>query len=334
MGVSLFALAGDVAAAPRDAEQIDVERDHGCVVTSCGEVECWGRNDWGQSADRSPSLTPVWIGAPSTPVFEEVAVGQYHTCALDEHGDVDCWGKGNYGQSADRSGPFVDMDAGYNHNCAVRGSDGGIECWGTNSHGASTPPSGSFEAVSAGLDFGCAVETGGQAIRCWGNNGYGQAPASVQPPGVYVGEVFTDVSVASYHACASTNWGGGKVYCWGYEPYVSLGGSTIPHESGLFEVPYSATLEFDASPYGLIISELNTGDPVVHGFGWTASSYPIPWGTEGLDVAMGANHWCIVDPMGDVECEGNNGYGKSDAPSMAGNCPTPGFGTPTLPSWP
>lgn len=338
IGLPLLALAFDASAAPRDAEQVDVDRDHGCVVTSCGEVDCWGRDDWGQASDRRPTVGLVLIGTPVVPEFEAVSVGQYHTCALDEHGAVDCWGKGNYGQSADRGGPFIDLAAGANHNCAIRASDGGIECWGANVHGASNPPSGAFADVSAGMDYGCAVEVGGQNIRCWGYNAYGQAPATLEALNYEAGEVFTAVSAGRYHTCAVTDWYGGEaVYCWGYGPYASLGGYAAELEPGVYFLPYYDALQVDSGAYGAMVTRLVGGDPEVFGYGWTTNAYPITSGTEALDIALGANHWCLVDPLGNVSCEGNNAYGKRDAPLMSGNCRT-GFwqprSGPTLPNWP
>ncbi len=330
-----MAFATEASATARDADALSLGPYHSCAVTSCGEVQCWGRSDWGQSADRLPTVPPYLIGTPVVPRFEQVSVGQYHTCALDEDGDVDCWGKGNYGQSADRSGPFVDLDAGYNHNCAIRQSDGGIECWGTDSHGAvSGTPSGSFIDVSAGIDYACAIPTGGAGVQCWGYDSYGQAPSYLEAPNFEAGETFTSVSAGSYHACAVSEWEDGEtLYCWGYGPYASLNGWAAELEPGLYWYQYYDVLAVDAGSSSTVVSRLIGSDSEVFGFGWLFGSYPIPAGTTSDVAAVGSNHWCTVDDVGDVSCTGNDAYGKATPPSTSGSCPGIGW-IPTFPTFP
>ena len=59
---------------------------HTCGVTSSGNVECWGRNDYGQT--NLPSGT-----------FESVSAGPYHNCGVKTDGNVECWGRNDYGQT-------------------------------------------------------------------------------------------------------------------------------------------------------------------------------------------------------------------------------------------
>ncbi|MEM6993930.1 MAG: hypothetical protein AAF721_25685 [Myxococcota bacterium] len=333
VAVPLLAVSWDVSAAPRDAEQIDINRYHGCAVTSCGEVKCWGRNDSGQSADRNPTVFTPPFGAPIIPKFESVSVGQYHTCALDEDGDVECWGKNNYGQSADRLGPFVQLTTGYNHNCALDAA-GNVECWGSDVHGESSevPTNVEFEDISAGLDFTCGVVQGGAEIQCWGRDTYDQAPTSLAPPNVAASEVWTTVTAGAYHACATTDWqGGDTAYCWGYGPYASLNGFTTEVQPGVFWFPFYDLLDIDAGVTGTMLTRPDGGDPEITGYGSTFASYPVAANTFADDIALDASHWCYVDLVGDLHCEGSNQYGKSTPPSMGGSCP--GFLPVPIPGW-
>lgn len=320
-------------AADRTAIDLSAGYSHNCAVTSCGEVECWGRDDWGQAAGRVPTIPPYILGTPVVPEYREVSVGQYHSCALDEHGNVDCWGRANYGQSSDRVGPFRSMDAGWNHNCAVLESNGQIECWGADVHGASSSvPTGAFESVSAGLDFACAIRTGGTSLECWGNDSYGQAPAFLEPPNVEAQEVFTSVSAGSYHACATTDWNGGSsMYCWGYAPYAGLSGYAVELEDGLYwdgSSMYNLG-QADAGVWGTFFTRRSGGAEQAYGHGWPFGSTPAP--SFAVDqVALGGSHWCVIDDVGEVVCAGSNAHGRADAPDLGGTC----NGGWSWPSWP
>ncbi len=65
---------------------MDAGGDHTCGVTSTGTVECWGRDEDGQSS--SPSGT-----------FATVSAGRNHTCGVTTSGSVECWGSDEFGQS-------------------------------------------------------------------------------------------------------------------------------------------------------------------------------------------------------------------------------------------
>ena len=317
-------------AGPRFGTDLDAGVNHSCAVTSCGEVKCWGRNDWGQSNDRSPSPPIYIIGTYQAP-FLEASVGQYHTCALDEDGEVLCWGAANYGQTASPTGPFTHLDAGYNHNCAIRSSNGSLACWGANDTGQSTPPSGSWRDVSAGRQHSCAVKSDRTEVRCWGSNSYGQG-RTVLSTDLVTGELFAEVSAGDYHTCARTT--SSRVYCWGYDYYgaVSGGGQAFDQGGGIFRHPQSAWRQVSAGGHGsagIFQDGPTAADNEVWAWGWPFSSAGpfTPPSIAPSQVAAGYNHACLIDNDGEVTCWGSNQYGKATH-DVTGSCPGSPFPLP------
>jgi hypothetical protein len=135
---------------------------HTCALDDNG-LQCWGRENYGQSTVPAGLADPV-----------AVAAGYYHTCALDDNG-LQCWGDNNYGQSTVPAGleDPVAVAAGYYHTCAI--DDNGVQCWGWNDYGQSTVPAGLVNpvAVAAGRTHTCALDDNG--VQCWGYTSYWQS---------------------------------------------------------------------------------------------------------------------------------------------------------------
>jgi len=144
-------------------------------------------------------------------------------------------------------GEIAAIAVGGLHTCALARS-GGVKCWGTNWHGElgdGTTTSRSTAKDVSGLTSGVLAVTAGEAhtcalmdaahgggIKCWGANTYGQlGDGTIQGP--YddghltprdVRELASGVvAVAAcyYHTCALT--GGGRLQCWGGNPFGQLG---------------------------------------------------------------------------------------------------------------
>ncbi len=313
------------------AEEVAAGDYHSCVVTSCGEVDCFGRNNWGQAVDKYDRD------------YVDVSVGQYHTCALDSGGGIRCWGRHTYGQLNAPFGDFVALDAGANHNCAIR-TNGTLECWGANDYGQTNAPTGTYRAVSAGSDHSCAVTEDEQEVRCWGRNHHGQLAdsdadettgevhAGILPD---LGEEWRDVFAGGYHTCATST--DEKVYCWGYDYYEAVTGAhpNYPNQPwgqeispGIFQIPLRKMLTMDAGRFGNCSvyhdkahTNHNSDEAICWGWPFNVSSYYAPPSDPPESVAVGTSHACMVTIHGGLECWGSNSYGKANGPTMGGTCP-------------
>src|SRR5262245_33560555 len=67
------------------ATQLSAGAFHTCMINTCGTIQCWGRNHFGQAS------------AP-TGLFTQIAAGAYHSCGLRSNGTVVCWGDNQSGQ--------------------------------------------------------------------------------------------------------------------------------------------------------------------------------------------------------------------------------------------
>jgi len=174
------------------------------VLTTGGEVMCWGANYYGQLGlgKQDFVLHPIPTLVPGlTDVVEVVASPGSSFCARKQDGSVLCWGWNFYGQLGDgtlldryqpTAIPELTDVVGLSlvnfmsfHACAVKKS-GKVVCWGRNEYGqlgdgTTTPRNSPAEvvglsdvvAVATGFYHTCAVTKLGQ-YTCWGRNEVGQ----------------------------------------------------------------------------------------------------------------------------------------------------------------
>lgn len=131
------------------AVRIDAALDTTCVVTTTGDVYCWGRPVEGirtpvTPGDQGPvAPNQIEIGEPAV----EIAVGFNHACALGESGRLWCWGGNFYGQTGiagptrparvltptrlDTPTNVVGVEASEQTTCAWN-ADGDAWCFGSN----------------------------------------------------------------------------------------------------------------------------------------------------------------------------------------------------------
>jgi len=124
---------------------------HSCARLSNGTVSCWGYNDFGQTAARSPQTTafpPTVVSGLSS--IQNLTSGPDHVCALSSFGRVSCWGRNDIGQlgrgTTSMEGshePTPINQLNFNmisattsgaHTCGVL-RDGQVYCWGSNASG-------------------------------------------------------------------------------------------------------------------------------------------------------------------------------------------------------
>jgi alpha-tubulin suppressor-like RCC1 family protein len=244
------------------AISISAGKRHACVVTSAGDVACWGANSSGQlgdgtSADSSIPVAAEALGAAAV----AVSVGGDHTCALTNRGAVECWGWNRFGQLGDGTkaerhvpaavkglaGGVVEITAGGSHACA-RTTRAAVECWGANRYGQLgdgtethrlTPVrvrglAGRVVALSAGGRHTCALIATG-TVQCWGANYWGQLGDGTYEGRLQAGAVrglsgkAVAISAGRYFTCAVLR--SGRVECWGANFLGQLGNDRRAHSS-------------------------------------------------------------------------------------------------------
>lgn len=189
---------------------ISLGNSHGCLVTSSGNVKCWGDNDHGQcgqdpsTSESVQSPTKVTTSASGlTADVISLSAGDDHTCAIVS---VDaattrtvCWGWNDAGRlgaatPAQSTTPVVvknltdavSVDAGGEYSCILTRS-GQVKCWGRNNMGQMGNGASAWEAaiiptvvpdeagvlgMSVGRGTTCLVDSN-RRVLCWGDNFYG-----------------------------------------------------------------------------------------------------------------------------------------------------------------
>jgi len=206
--------------------QIESGGAHACVLSSEGEVMCWGSNYDGQLGnwpsqndfgDNEPVSAAEPVQLPPGTKATHVCTGLSHTCALLNDSSVACWGYNGNGQ-------LGNSNTNVNINPFVSGPPPRVT--------VTSNPSLSVTQVACGQSHTCALLSNGD-ISCWGANFNGQLGrgtiTSVLNPGLFPPtHVTTNASVSvvklslgSYHSCALLS--NGYVTCWGYNQYGQLG---------------------------------------------------------------------------------------------------------------
>ena len=263
-----------------------------------------------QAQQQSNGESAAAVPPPSTDEsawIEQLSAGGFHNCVRWSDGAIECWGANNAGQLNVPQGVYQQLDAGYEHNCAIylSGTEQTAVCWGANSYGESDAPPGWWGKISAGRDHSCAdsaVEDGG--LVCWGRNHTGQLD-------VVGGSSYYSVSAGSAHTCLNGHHvkAGWAIWCVGYNEYGQSG--------PVFAV---ADLARDADPWQVEVSA---------GAGHSCLSSPdgriICWGRNEhgqanvpagrfTSVSAGGLHTCALRTDASVACWGDNSSGQSTPP--------------------
>jgi len=263
-----------------DVRSVSSGREHTCVLTNAGGVQCWGANtlmQLGNGTDVSSSLPGEVDGLSSGVAY--LSSGRYFNCVVTTSGGAKCWGTNFYGQLGDgtntaRGAPVdvVGLTSGVAgieteryHACAVM-IGGTLKCWGDNVDGqlgnpgvtatnqpvdvcadneCSTPLQNVL-AVSLGLHSTCVLTTNG-GVKCWGKNDFGQlgtgnTTSSAAPADVFgLASGVGAISVGEANVCARLATGVSAVKCWGDNRFGQLGNGTTTDSSYPSELCADAT---------------------------------------------------------------------------------------------
>ena len=251
-------LAAALKAQKIAVKDIQLGFDHSCLLTTTGNVKCWGSNKYGQLGDGTTEAQkkPVTTVSGLSGV-RAIAVGAYHSCALTTTGGVKCWGQNEYGQLGNgefgkdkyKNGPVPvsglngvrEIVLGYSYSCALT-TTGKVKCWGRNYYGqlgsgndkdqpypAESNYLSGVRALGAGTHHSCVVTKTGN-VMCLGAGESGQfgdgtfTEWRVKSEKVLNLSGVRAVALGNYHSCALTTTGGVK--CWGSNQYGQLGDGT------------------------------------------------------------------------------------------------------------
>lgn len=307
---------------------LSVGHNHGCAVSTDNHIKCWGENLFGET---NP---PQGIGNIS-----EISSGMNNTCAIAD-GRVHCWGLNTTGSLDVPDGLRNprNLTSGWWHHCVA--TDDGIACWG-NPYKKYTVPeevknltqftSGDFyncaiapegvkcwdhkgrvklveestgaTKVSVGSAIGCAISPA-KGVFCWklyGENAYKLTKSYVPSGGI---KEITHLEAGYNSTCAYGD--GGKLKCWGANPYGSL------------TVPETLTGRITRISHGSKRT-CAVSNAKVSCWGDTDKYYDVPENIGNISyVAVGGYHVCAASPE-KARCWGENEGGVMEVPRSVTN---------------
>jgi hypothetical protein len=276
-----------------DAAGVTAGRLHTCVLTAGYNVDCYGDNAYGQSDD--------YTGGDAV----GVATGYSHTCVLTAGGYVDCYGDNASGQSDDYSGgDAVGVTAGRYHTCVLT-EGGNVDCYGDNTYGQSADyNSGDAVGVAAGYYHTCVLKANGNA-DCYGYNIYGQS--ADYNSGDAVG-----IATGYYHTCILTT--GANVVCYGHDSY----GQSTDYTGGdaLCDLPQDPDSDgdgiFDGSDNCPSVQNSDQTDRDSDGFGDVCDACPDDPGNDvDRDGVCGDADNCPAASNSDQTDRDSDGFGDA-----------------------
>eukprot|EP00004_Rigifila_ramosa_P022231 TRINITY_DN6037_c0_g1_i4.p1 TRINITY_DN6037_c0_g1~~TRINITY_DN6037_c0_g1_i4.p1 ORF type:complete len:550 (+),score=144.01 TRINITY_DN6037_c0_g1_i4:118-1767(+) len=250
---------------------------HMCLLSSAGQVACWGDNTAGQlgiGSSAAAAVPPVAVSGLSGSVVQ-VASGRDFNCVLLADNRVQCWGRGSSGQLGNGAVSLL------------------------RSPGAAFALPAAASKLSLMDATACALYQSGD-LACWGYSFYGQVGTGFvqnvvsQVTALNLGGSVYSVATGKYHGCAFLVTGDFK--CWGYNLNSQLAvsnqnnigdndGEMPPASSDLGVISLKVSLAFSALSK-LVVTGL--------GFGTTVSDVFISLGSASCPVTF-------VSPMR-VEC--------------------------------
>lgn len=204
-------------------------RDHTCILSTEGQVKCWGNNasgtlGLGSTIDRG--RIPGTMG-PNLPVVDlgkdifvrDMCAGESFSCALTSTGHVKCWGDNRSGQLGQEIATTAVGSASNQMGDQLPITNLGTDFVATD--------------VQCGRAFACALDTKGKA-KCWGDNSFHQLGSKIEGRsniGTKTGDMgdklpylplpsLQSVSIGGSYVCAATST---AVHCWGDNSFGRIG---------------------------------------------------------------------------------------------------------------
>jgi alpha-tubulin suppressor-like RCC1 family protein len=263
-----------------DIVDIAMGTTHACALRRNGEIYCWGDNRYGQIGDSSdekqrpsPQLVKGIESASSI-----AAVGS-RTCALTRTGHVQCWGEGNSGPTSIQNIPAKPVE---------------------------------LMLCDGGRAYGCVRDAGGR-VACWNQNSDGQTTDNaIVVPGLANA---TALTCTEHIACART---GSNALCWGDYRTEIVGVAKLSPDK-LRATSADETVRVDLPPFAAPLASITNSLRCHHRDCWGVelagrvnhkSAIELPPLAGMLDVAVGKNHACWIDPSRGVHCSGERSAGQ------------------------
>lgn len=195
-----------------DAIRIIGSSGHTLLLTTSGELFCWGDNGLGQCGQDHDGPTENLYEATAVPGVTdavEASASYRHSCVVTSTGAVQCWGMNSHRQAGHPTdhittttnvegfGPGTSNQAKFiatgDENTCASTVDNHIFCWGNNNRHASgiqpaimTPspipatggsvPTGIVSLISGSYHY-CTLDAA-HDVKCWGANSQGQLGAA------------------------------------------------------------------------------------------------------------------------------------------------------------
>ncbi len=313
--------------------QISSGDGHDCVLSSDGNVKCWGNNNFGQLGNGTLNSSSIPIAARNLSGIVEISSSGSSNCALNINGNVLCWGALNnsslpvavQGLAGARqiavSGP---------HACAIT-SQNTVACWGDNSSGQLG--NGTFNnsnspvavqnltavmQITVGASHTCALTSQG-TVKCWGSNysgqlGNGTFSGSSVPVSTQNLLGIKQIIAGSSHTCAITSQD--TVMCWGYNGDMELGNGSVQNSNVPVTVQSATGITQIAAgtSHACALTSQNT----VTCWGRNANGQLAAPGLSNVQqISAGSAHTCALTSQGTISCWGQF---ITIAPSVPSNC--------------
>ena len=178
---------------------------HSLALRRTGEIEAWGRNQFGQGAE------PI-----DNHGFIAVAAGEHHNLALNKAGEIVAWGDNRFGQCnvPEPNAGFSAIAAGVEYSIGLK-QDGTVVIWGRFSFEVpfNDDWQGRFIRVAAG-GYHCIGLLDDGSVVAWGANTNGQCNIPSHSGSISLQGRIIDIAAGNQRSYALVDFGSGFL-SWG-----------------------------------------------------------------------------------------------------------------------